>query len=165
MRSPSRSRQSGSTMLVSIIMLVLLTLFVLSAISSSTINLRIAGNTQAQDEARAAGQQAIERFVSAYANFFPTPLAKPATGYDINNDGTSDYSVVIAAPACRSARRQVPPRTLDCANGVRSGVYCWDTQWDVTATASDTRTGTSQVVTQGVAIAFPPAFVPSTAGC
>ena len=47
------------------IMLVLLTLFVLSAINSGTINLRISGNTQAQDEARAAAQQAIEQVVSS----------------------------------------------------------------------------------------------------
>ena len=161
----ARARQAGSTMIISLIMLVLLTLFVLSAISSSTVNLRIAGNVQAQDEARGAGQQAIERFVSSYANFYPTPASAPATGYDVNNDGTADYSVAVSSAVCKSARQQIPPRSIVCANGVKSGVYCWDTIWEVTAVSSDTRTGASQSVTQGVAITFPPAFVPSTAGC
>lgn len=164
-RAFDRSRQTGSTLLVSIIMLVLLTLFVLSAINSGIINLRIAGNTQAQDEARAAGQQAIEQFVGSYANFYPTPASMPSTGYDINNDGTADYQVSIATAACKSARQQIPPRSTVCANGVKSGVYCWDTTWEVTAVASDARTGTSQSVTQGVSITFPPAFVPTSAGC
>ena len=160
-----RSREAGSTLLVSVIMLVLLTLFVLSAINSSLINLRIAGNTQAQDEARAAGQQAIEQFVSSYANFYPTPASVPSTGYDINNDGTADYQVSIATAACKSARQQIPPRSTVCANGVKSGVFCWDTTWEVTAVATSSKTGTSQSVTQGVSITFPPAFVPTSAGC
>lgn len=164
-RALGRSGQTGSSLLVSIIMLVLLTLFVLSAINSGIINLRIAGNTQAQDEARAAGQQAIEQFVSSYANFYPIPAGMPSTGYDINNDGSADYQVSIATAICKSARQQVPPRSTVCANGVKSGVFCWDTTWEVTAVASSSRTGTSQSVTQGVSITFPPAFVPSSAGC
>ena len=166
MRTQSaRSRQAGSTLIISMIMLVLLTLFVISAINSSTVNLRVVGNTQSQEEARAAAQMAIETFVSNFANFYPTPAAAPATGYDINNDGTADYSVVISTASCRAARQQIPPRTVDCANGVKSGVYCWDTVWDITAVATDAKSGASQSVTQGVSIIFPPAFVPATAGC
>lgn len=163
-RRTSRREQAGSTLLISIIMLVLLTLFVLSAINSSTINLRIAGNTQAQDEARAVGQQAIEQFVSTYANFYPTPASVPATSLSINN---ATYQYTIAAPSCISARVQNPPRSSlpQCASGVKSGAFCWDTVWEVTAIATNTKSGTSQSVTQGVSISFPPAFVPSSAGC
>jgi Tfp pilus assembly protein PilX len=161
----TRSRsQAGSTLLVSIIMLVLLTLFVLSAINSSTINLRIAGNTQALDEARAVAQQGIEQFVSSYANFYPTPASVPSTSVTVNN---ATYQYSIATAACISARPQNPPNPLllQCANGVKSGVFCWDTTWQVTAVATDTRSGASQSVTQGVSITFPPAFVPASAGC
>lgn len=159
--------QSGSALVVSLIMLTLLTLFVLSAINSGTVNLRVAGNTQAQDEARASAQQAIEQFVSSYANFFPTPTAMAATGYDVNNDGTADYTVSIAAPKCRRAAGQVPARSIDCANGQNQTppLVCWDTIWDVTATATDAKTGARQVLTQGVSITFPPTFTPSTVGC
>jgi hypothetical protein len=164
---PRRRAQSGSALVVSLIMLTLLTMFVLSAINSGTINLRVAGNTQSQDEARATAQQAIEQFVSSYANFFPTPAAMAATGFDINNDGTSDYTVSISTPICKRAGQQVPPRSVDCANGLKSTppLVCWDTLWDVTATATDAKTGAKQVVTQGVSITFPPTFTPASVGC
>jgi Tfp pilus assembly protein PilX len=159
--------QSGSALVVSLIMLTLLTLFVLSAINSGTSNLRVAGNTQSQDEARATAQQAIEQFVSSYVNFFPVPAALAATGYDINNDGAADYSVSIATPVCKRAAQQVPPRSVDCANGLKSTppLVCWDTLWDVTATATDAKTGAKQVITQGVSITFPPTFTPASVGC
>jgi len=159
-----RFQQTGAALVMGLIMLVLLTLLVLSAINSSTINLRIAGNMQAEDEARAAAQQAIEQFVSVYANFSP-PTGKPATGYDINNDGTNDYSVTIATPVCKYAARQIPGRSIDCVNGAKAGLYCWDTLWEVKATASDTKSGVSQVVSQGVAISKDPTFNPSSVGC
>ena len=160
-----RTRQAGVALVMGLIMLVLLTLLVLSAINSGLINLRIARNMQAADEARAASQQAIEQFVSVYSNFFPTPTGKPATGYDINNDGTSDYSVTVATPVCKRAAQQIPPRSLDCANGVKAGLFCWDTMWEVKATATDTKSGALQIVTQGVAISLPQTFSPSSVGC
>ena len=159
-------RQCGSALIVSLIMLTLLTLFVLSAINSGTINLRVAGNMQAQDEARAAAQQAIEGFVTSYANFYPAPASAPATNYP-SGDGAVNYSVTVTTPVCKRAGQQIPPKPSipDCANGVKAGLYCWDTIWEVTATATDPKTGTSQVVTQGVSITFPPAFTPATVGC
>src|SRR5437016_5220957 len=111
------SRQAGATLLVSLVMLVLITLLAVSAINSGTINLRIAGNMQSRDEARAAAQQAIEQFISSYANFYPTPPTA-ATSYniDIDNNGTNDYVVSVAKPACKRASQQIPPRSLQCAN-------------------------------------------------
>jgi hypothetical protein len=129
------------------------------------VNLRITGNMQAQDEARAVAQQAVERFVSSYANFYPTPVAYPNVDYDINNDTAAEYKVSVTAPVCRGAAHQIPGRSIDCENGVKSGLYCWDTLWEISATASDTKTGVSQKITQGVAITFPPVFIPSTVGC
>lgn len=160
-----RYGQVGAVMVICLIMLVLITLLVLSAINAGTVNLRIAGNMQSQDEARAAALQAIEKFVSSYANFYPAPVSVAATGYDINNDGTADYSVTVTAPACKRAASQIPPRSATCASGVKFGLYCYDTLWEVTATAIDTKTSVTQVVTQGVSITFPPAFVPASVGC
>jgi len=161
-----RSRQAGATLLISLIMLVLITLMAFSAIKSGTINLRIAGNMQARDEARAAGQQAIEQFITTYSNFYPTPPTVATTvNIDIDKDGTNDFVVSVAKPVCRRASVQVPARSVDCANGARSGLVCWDTIWDVEATATSTKSGVSQVVTQGVSITFDPAFEPSSVGC
>lgn len=159
------SRQRGVAMVIGMIMLVLLTLLVISAINSSSVNLRITANMQAQDEARAVAAQAIEKFVSNYTNFYPTPQAYPNVDYDINNDTTADFKVSVAAPVCKGAAHQIPGRSIDCENGVKSGLYCWDTLWEVSATASDTKTGVSQKVTQGFALTFSPVFIPSSAGC
>lgn len=160
-----RSVQTGASLIVSLIMLVVITLLALSAINSSTINLRIAGNMQARDEARSAARQAIEQFLSTSANFTAPPTVATPVNIDINKDGTNDYAVSIAPPRCRLAAVQQPARSTQCASGVKSGLYCWDTLWDVEATATSSKTGVSQVVTQGVAFTFDPSFLPSSIGC
>jgi Tfp pilus assembly protein PilX len=161
------SRQRGLAMVIGMIMLVLLTLLVVSAINSSSVNLRITGNMQAQDEARAMAQQAIERVLGVKANFYPTPTAQAATNYYVDNNSTGNavYSVSVAAPVCKGAAKQFPGRTVDCINGARAGLFCWDTLWEVVATATDTKTGVRQVITQGVAIPFEPGFNPATVSC
>ena len=121
---------------------------------------------QSQDEARAVAQQAIEQFVGVNTNFYPTPTGKPATGYDINNDGTGDYQVTVATPVCKRASQQIPPESLACSSGVKFGAVLLGHdvggQGDRHQYRSRERT---QVVTQGVAITFRPAFVPSSVGC
>ena len=161
------ARQRGLAMVIGMIMLVLLTLLVVSAINSSSVNLRITGNMQAQDEARAMAQQAIERVLGVKANFYPTPTAQAATNYyvDNNTSGNAVYSVSVAAPVCKGAAKQFPGRSADCINGARAGLFCWDTLWEVVATATDTKTGVRQVITQGVAIPFEPGFNPATVSC
>lgn len=57
-------RQRGAVLLVSLIMLVLLTLFAVSALNTSTSNLKMAGNMQARSEAVIAAQDAIETVLS-----------------------------------------------------------------------------------------------------
>jgi type IV pilus assembly PilX-like protein len=165
MKNTYRRRESGVALVIGMIMLVLLTLLVVSAINTGTINLRISGNMQSEDEARAMAQQAIEKFITSYSNFYPV-LAGPVTaGYDVNNDATADYSVTVAKPLCKRASQQIPPRSIDCANGAKNGIYCWDTLWEVSATATDARSGASQSVVQGVSLTFAPDFNPASVGC
>ena len=68
-RGRPRANQHGMTLVVSLIMLVVITLFVLSAIRLSTANLRTVGNMQARNEAAAASQRAIEDMMSSTAAF------------------------------------------------------------------------------------------------
>jgi len=56
--------QRGAVLLVALIMLVLLTLFAVSALNTSTTNLKITGNMQARSEAANAAQDAIESVIS-----------------------------------------------------------------------------------------------------
>ena len=111
-------KQRGVTLVVTLIMLVLLTLFAISAINSAMINLRIAGNMQFQDEARAAGQVAIERYISSLSNFQP-PVAR-TINVDLNNDGTTDFAVAVSQPKCMRAALQKPPRSTQCAPKARN---------------------------------------------
>ena len=58
------SKQRGAVLLVALIMLVLLTLFAVSALNTSTTNLKMTGNMQARSEATTAAQDAIETVLS-----------------------------------------------------------------------------------------------------
>ena len=57
-------RQRGATLVIALIMLILLTLFAVSALNTSTTNLKVVGNMQAQTEAFNAAQAAIESVIS-----------------------------------------------------------------------------------------------------
>src|SRR5439155_12558500 len=124
----------GATLAVSLIMLVLLTLIAVSAINSSTSNLRITGNMQTTDEARSAAKQGIETVLSNISYFKPTPTGLD-TYLDVNNAGANTYHVVVSAPVCRSAGIATKSTISDCKNGAKSGLFCWSTLWDLSATA------------------------------
>ena len=166
------SVQRGATLVIGMIMLVLVTLFVLAAMNMSTLNLRIMGNEQVRNESIAAAQQAIEQVVST--DFSTNPLAVTVP-VDVNGDGTSDYSVAVAAPTCLnnvpikvSALRPFNPdgtinqNDFQCTIGGPSrspGVagaggtgnsICSNSQWEVNATVTDATSGTSIKVHQGV---------------
>ena len=150
-----RQRQSGATLLVALVMLVILTLFAITAINFTNINTKIAGNQQFKKEAESAAQQAIEQIISA--DFTTNPQAT-TVNIDINNDGTTDYVVSIAKPACLVIS---PIKVLDLdiakpddvacftsakfgpAGGVGNSL-CSNTKWDVQATVTDSgSTGSS----------------------
>ena len=170
--SNSCRRERGATLVIGMIMLVLLTLFVIAAVNMSTINLRVMGNTQARNEAIGAAQQAIEQV--ATTDFPKNPQASTVT-VDVNGDGTTDYTVAIAVPACLNS---IPIKVTeldptDVVNdgpcfgsiagtttgvvgsggiGVGGNSYCSNTQWDVKATVTDnTGASTDMIVHQGVA--------------
>jgi len=83
--------QRGATLLVALIMLVLLTLFAVSALNTSTTNLKVVGNMQARTEALNAAQQTIDTVIS-------TPLfsTNPA-GAVLNACGAPNTLCVNAA--------------------------------------------------------------------
>lgn len=167
-----RGKQSGSTLLISLVLLVMLTLFVLTVINTTNINTRIAGNMQIQAEAQAAAQQAIEKIISV--NFTVAPLAEDVD-VDINNDGTVDYKAHVDQPACT---RIVPIKILEldiskstdaaCLGsgasltsgfvgiGSSGDSLCSNSQWDIKSTVNDaTGTGVNVSVHQGVAVRIP----------
>lgn len=139
-----KSRQRGATLVVGLVMLVVLTLLVVSAIRSSNTSLRIVGNMQYQNEAKAATQQIIEQIISNIANFNAAPTTNQTFNVDINNDGTNDYSIVVLPPACKSIASATgysyltsPPK---------------ETYWDIQAIATDMTYGTTITMHQGVRV-------------
>ena len=124
----SRTRQSGIALVIGMIMLVLLTLLVISAINSGSVNLRITSNMQAQDEARAvaaAGDREIRQQLRELLSDARRRIRTSTT--TSTTTAAVDYKVSVAAPVCKGAAHQIPGRSIDCENGVKSGLFCWDT--------------------------------------
>ena len=131
-------QQRGSSLLLSLVMLVVLTLLVVSAIRISNSNLKTVGNMQFKNEAVAAAQQAIEQQVLSDVGNFYTPVDQAIS---ING-----YTGTISAPVCL---KMVPVSgySVDFAASAPR-----DTYWDIKAVVTDTRTGASSTVHQGVKI-------------
>lgn len=145
----ARRAQAGVSLVVGLIMLVVLTLLVVSAVRLGSAGLRIAGNYQAKTEATAAAQQAIEKVVGSSANFYnPAPQN---VDIDINNDGIADYTVQVSAPAC------VQMLSADGYSYDFAGSAPQDLYWDITAVATDKRgSGVTVTVHQGVKVRMDP---------
>ncbi|MBC7620312.1 MAG: hypothetical protein H7293_15250 [Candidatus Saccharibacteria bacterium] len=139
-------RQHGVSLLLSLIMLVVLTLLVVSAVRMTNSNLRTVGNMQARNEAAAAAQQAIEQQVMGDVGNFYAPVDQPIS---ING-----YTGTISAPVCL---KMVPASgySADFASSAPK-----DTYWDIKAVVIDTRTGASATIHQGVKVRMD-----STAAC
>ena len=141
------ARERGATLVVALIMLLLFTLLVSGAFTLSTVNLKAVGNMQAREEALAAANSAIETLLAL--NF--VGAAKLNMPVDINNDGTEDYWVAIPAPVCIrvSAAESTAPSSVNLP-GLSSDT--WNTVWNIEGTATDTSSGTSVKVRQGVRV-------------
>ena len=146
---PSHS-QRGATLIVSLIMLALITLVVIGGFTLSNSNLKAVGNMQMREEAVAAGNRAIEVVIGSA--FTAAPIAQDIN-VDINNDGTNDFVVAVAAPTCVKAviASTSPPSSIGLNMGGGSGTT-WYTDWDIQATVNDAATGASAVVHQGVRV-------------
>lgn len=167
----SNARQAGLALFTALVMMVVLTLLVIAGINMTNVNTKIAYNMQLRDEAQAATQEAIEQVVSNAANF-NVPLPPPTTvAVDINNDGTTDYAVTAATPAClattpikQSQLNTSNPDDIPCfgtsslqnsgivgGTGSSGNSLCANTTWDVSASYSDSSgTGLNVVTHQGV---------------
>lgn len=152
MMAPNIRSQDGATLLVSLIMLVVLTLFAVAGFNLSSVNLKIAGNFQQQRLLEAVAQQEIEQAISTSIRFRNT--AVPA-GQTLCADGslgcatgytTGGYNIVVTAPLCnywgtaKGYTKKLGESTPE------------DTDWEITATATDALTGARAKVSQGVRI-------------
>jgi Tfp pilus assembly protein PilX len=106
-------RQRGATLFIGLVMLVILTLFALSAFQTSSTNLKTTGNMQSREEAQNAAQLVIDQVISS-ANFATDPANAILNKCGANNIAcvdlltgkgmvttTADYTVRLnPAPTC-----------------------------------------------------------------
>jgi len=150
-RQKMRQRQSGTTLLIALIFLVILTLFAVSGMNTGVINLRTANNAQMILEAEFAAQQQVEGFITTVANFTGAAglPAVTTTNVDVNGDGNTDFVVNTRRPRCLS---------IKTATGYEydlSGNAPKDTVWEITSTASDSVFGASVNLRQGIKVRLP----------
>lgn len=103
LRSPDAG-QRGSTLLIGLIMLVLLTLMGLAAVNTATSNLKVVGNMQYQQEALGAAQVAINRVMSKGSYFSDPSTAPTSDAVDVTGNGTADYTITLAQPCILSTK-------------------------------------------------------------
>lgn len=142
MMSPKRQR--GAVLLVSLVMLMVITLFVVSSANMSSTDLRIVGNLQRKMVINQSVQQAIEDVLSNVSNF-NTPVAQTIT--------VNGTAVAVSAPACLGTATAAGYTAVN-------NITLYDTNWSVSATATDLLTGATSTINQGVRIRLPTNFCP-----
>jgi Tfp pilus assembly protein PilX len=166
-----RPFQKGMTLVVALVMLVVLTLLVVSAIRFGNINLRISGNVQAETEAAAAAQVAMEDMVTTING--SSNISSLASKTVNVSTGGATYTVVVTKPACiynknlnnseldpTKAADMVCFETTDTEKLVTAGntlttapTACKNQQWDVQASVDDTsRSGAKTSMLQGITV-------------
>ena len=158
--------QAGATLMVTLIMLIMLTLFAVSAMNTSTTNLQVVGNMQARSEALEAARTAVEKTISSQ-QFVLTPnnaVPQPCDGVpnkvciDSNGDGKFEYETkLVPRPTCVQSRivkvneLKILTPTSDavaCLQAQQQGQFavagaqssgdslCGETTWEIVAVAT-----------------------------
>jgi Tfp pilus assembly protein PilX len=162
---PSR-RQGGVTLLITLVMLVIMTLFAVSAFDTSNTNLTMSANLQTRQEALGAAMRTIDETVShtdftkTPANAIPVPCgAGPNTlCTDLNSDGTPELTTTLTPnPFCNQGRVIKVPELnftlsqddLACVQAQQQGTFavagatptgdslCGKTIWEIRAQTLD----------------------------
>ena len=150
-------RQSGATLIVTLVMLIMLTLFAISAMNTSTTNLQVVGNMQVRHEGLRATQEAIEATLST-TQFKETPLnavANPCGAAntlctDLNGDGVPELTTRLTpAPACKQARI-IKVSELSVASPVSEDVGCLQAQQQGTFAVAGAQTSGDSLCGQTV---------------
>ena len=147
----ARAGERGAALVIGLIMLVLITLMLITALNLGTTNYRAMTNMQFRSEAVSAANKAIEQVIST--PFTAAPAAE-AINVDIDNDADTDYIVNVAVPQCLSSTPAFgsDPSSLSLPASMTAS-STWNTVWDLDATAADTaQSGTNVRVRAGVRV-------------
>lgn len=153
----ARSRQHGSVLIISLIMLVVLTLLAISAINISTVGLRTVNAMQARGEALAAAQRAIEQIISTN---FAAAITSAAATYTVAIDAGKSYSVVVATPCLKqivskrnSELNLSDPEDVKCFDTTTNPwSACADSVWEFSAAVNEGFFGANVSLRQGISL-------------
>lgn len=139
--------QRGATLVVAMIMLMMFMLILSGAFSLSTSNLKSVGNMQMREEALAAANKVVEDVLST--NFIGA--GTQSFDIDIDNDGTADYAVQVAAPTCIKFNQAdaTAPSSVTLAG---MGSTTWNTVWLIEAEANNASGSVPVRVRSGVRV-------------
>ena len=168
--------QHGAAMFVVLVLLLALLWMGLSAFRMSGQGLQIVGNRQAEQQATAAAQRAIDQTISSN-QFTRDPVAVAATPIptDMDGDGTPDFTATLTpVPKCFRVR---PIKTMEldvskaadrvCLQSSASSGNLFDvpgtavaagdslcaySEWNIGARVADPRTRTTVALNHGVGI-------------
>lgn len=150
-------RQRGVTLIISLIMLVVMTLFAVSAMRLSNVNLKITGNFQWQKQMEMLTDAALEQQASSSSNFENSAiLAGTATDEDICADG-----MVVAAGGCSLLNAKIGTVSVPrCTGSQPAAGYTKkigelapeDTNWLTMAQATDSLSGAKVTIHRGITV-------------
>lgn len=161
-------RQRGAVLVVSLIMLAVLTLFVISMIKTSIIELKIGGSSQTAALNLAAADAAIDNFLAINSGRFApgwlllTGNQGPAAG----SSGAAAYTGASSAYGALGSTVTVTPVQISCGGWSQIGTMFGASslqavQFDIGATATGgLGTAGSAAVHQGVEAAAPSGACP-----
>jgi Tfp pilus assembly protein PilX len=155
--SRALSRQSGVTLVVTMVMLVLLTLFVLAGIRLANVNLRITGNFQWQKQTELMTDSVLEQLISSSVTFDdPNVQAGTAAEKDICTDGTvaTAGNCALTNPAIGKVRvprctHNGPAKNYTIKDGELTPD---DNNWVVSAYVTDPVSGAKTTIYRGVTV-------------
>lgn len=137
----SRAGQKGAILIISLIVLMAFTVFVVSMINTSGNSFAVIGNQQVKKKLDNAAKEAIEMTLNSQTQFTNSLLGS-ATVQNLTING---YTVRVTVPYCYGAKN--PP-----GYSALSAVAPEDTHWKIDAVATDPLTGASSTVSEGVKI-------------
>jgi hypothetical protein len=130
----SARRQGGATLLVTLIMLVVLTLFVIAAVNLNTSNSKIVGNVQAKRLVDAVAQRAVDQVVND--NLFIDGRTTPVVPAWL----PGGMSVSVTERVCKASTLTISDPNLAT------------TIWEFDVCVSDSLTGARSYIRQGVSV-------------
>lgn len=149
--------QSGSVLMISLIMLIVLTLLAVSSINMSSAGLRIVNAMQMRGEASSAAQRVVEGFINTN---FSANLGTIAGSYTVAVDAGKSYDVTVSTP-CLKQMVAIRNTELNLSDTEEKKCYdtstnpfsaCAQTIWEFRSSVSDSFFGTGATVIQGVSL-------------